>query len=169
MQTVCRTLLLITWALWFGGVMGLFLSVQVLFHQTERAVFLASAPHLFTAFERYQLILAAIALVVTFAWRMLTPSPRLTLVFVLFAIATIGAVTETTLITPRIEALRIEGATHSPQFLRMHGLSMCVYMLVAITLFIAGLIQSFHSARGPLVYPDASGPERLSSDAVNKA
>jgi hypothetical protein len=151
MQTVCRTLLLIAWALWFGGVMGLFLSVQVLFHQTERTVFLASAPHLFIAFERYQLILAAIALLLTFAWRMLSLGPSLTLLFVLFAIATIGAVTETALITPRIEALRMQGSTHSPQFLRMHGLSMCVYMLVAITLLIAGLIQSRHSTKAPPV------------------
>jgi hypothetical protein len=52
-------------------------------------------------------------------------------------------VMETTEITPRIEALRIDGLTHTPEFLRLHGLSMAVYMVVAITLLIAGMVQVY--------------------------
>jgi hypothetical protein len=154
MQSFLRATILFIWALWFGGVMGLFLSVQVLFHQTDRPIFLASAPRLFIAFERYQLILAAISLLATFTWRLIAPVRRLTTLFVLFAVATIGAVTETTEMTPRIEALRIEGLTHTPEFLRLHGLSVAVYMAVAITLLVAGVAQSFTTwhplyGRGP--------------------
>jgi len=142
MHSLLRSATLIAWALWFGGIMGLFLSVQVLFHQTERSVFLASAPRLFIAFERYQLFLAAAAVLSAFIRRLIFPLPRLTALCILFSLATIGAVIEPTLITPRIEALRIQGATHTPEFLRLHGLSMCVYMTVAILLFIAGIAQS---------------------------
>ncbi len=149
MQTFLRTVLLLAWALWFGGVMGLFLSVQVLFHQTERPIFLESAPKLFIAFERYQLFLAAATLLTTFAYRLIAPARRLTALFVLFAIATLGAVVETTQITPRIEAMRIAGQTHTPEFLRMHGVSMAVYMLVAITLLIGGVLQSLRLAGEP--------------------
>jgi hypothetical protein len=149
MRTFFRCLTLLTWALWFGGVMGLFLSVQVLFHQTDRSVFLASAPRLFIAFERYQLVLAATTLLATIAWRTIERSPQLTTLFVLFAIATVGAVIETTQITPRIEALRIAGETHTPQFLRLHGMSMAVYLTVAIMLLIAGVMLSLHLAAGP--------------------
>ena len=139
-RSFLKTLLLIAWALWFGGVMGLFLSVQVLFHQTERSVFLASAPKLFLAFERYQLLLAVTTVVATAVLRTMR-------LLVFFVIATAGAVVETTLITPRIEALRIAGETHTSQFLQLHGLSMCVYMLVAITLLAAGVAQAMISQR----------------------
>jgi len=149
LRVLCKPLLLIIWALWFGGVMGLFLSAEVLFRQTDRAVFLASAPQLFLAFERYQLVLAATALLTVFTWRMIEPTSRLTTLFALFAIATIGAVVEITLITPRLETLRLEEATQTPQFMRLHGLSMCVYMAVETTLLIAGIIQSLRLAGEP--------------------
>jgi hypothetical protein len=38
--------------------------------------------------------------------------------------------------------MRIAGQTHTPHFLKLHGLSMCVYMAVAIALLIAGIVQS---------------------------
>jgi hypothetical protein len=149
MITLLKILIQITWALWFGGVMGLFLSVQVLFHQTDRAVFLASAPRLFLAFEKYQILLAVTSLVLTLTWCATARTRRLTWLLTLFAIAALGAVVEATTITPRIEALRIAGETHTPQFLRLHGLSMCVYMGVAITLLAAGILQALDSAAKP--------------------
>jgi hypothetical protein len=142
MSTFLRIATTVIWALWFGGVMGLFLSVQVLFHQTDRAIFLASAPHLFIAFEQYQLVLATLALLLTFSRRLVSPAPGLGALLILFAIGTIGAIVEHTVITPRIEEMRIAGQTHTPHFLKLHGLSMCVYMAVAIALLIAGIVQS---------------------------
>ena len=148
MQCLLRVLTSLVWALWFGGVMGLFLSVQILFHQTDRSVFLESAPRLFIAFERYQLVLAATSLVFAFARRVMAPKPGLTALCVLFVIAAAGAIVERTLITPRIEAMRILGQTHTPQFMRLHGLSMCVYMTVAIILLLAGVVQSLMVGKG---------------------
>jgi hypothetical protein len=151
MQNFLRLISLLIWALWFGGVMGLFLSVQILFHQTDRAVFLIAAPHLFIAFEQYQLILATIAVVLTFARRVISPAPWLTTLLVLFVLATAGAVVERTLITPRIEAMRILGQTHTPEFMKIHGLSMCVYMTVAIILLVAGLVQSLRPKQADII------------------
>jgi hypothetical protein len=142
MHSLLRCTTLIIWSLWFGGIMGLFLSVQVLFHQTDRPIFLASAPKLFIAFERYQLFLAVAAVLLAFIRRLISPLSHLTALCILFSLATIGAIIEPTLITPRIEALRIQGATHTPEFLRLHGLSMCVYVTVAILLLVAGIVQA---------------------------
>ena len=147
MSTFLRIGTTVIWALWFGGVMGLFLSVQVLFHQTDRSVFLASAPRLFIAFEQYQLVLAALALLLTFSRRIVAPAPGLGSLLILFAIAAIGAIVEHAVITPRIEEMRIAGQTHTPHFLKLHGLSMCVYLAVAITLFVAGIVQSLTAKR----------------------
>jgi hypothetical protein len=101
-------------------------------------VFLESAPRLFIAFERYQLVLAVVALVSCLIAR----PPRLAALIGLFGFATVLAVIETAMITPRIEGLRILGETHTPEFLRLHGLSMCVYMAIAIALLLAGVVQS---------------------------
>jgi hypothetical protein len=142
MRIFLRCLLYIVWALWFGGVMGLFLSVQVLFHQTERAVFLDSAPKLFIAFEKYQIALAILGLLTAMVWRGIEARRALTVVLVLLGLATVGAVVEMTQITPRIESMRLAGQTHTPRFMQMHGISMMVYMSVAITLLIAGILQA---------------------------
>ena len=131
--------IVLIWSLWFGGIIALFVFVQTLFTAVPRDTFIQTAPHLFFAFERYQLILAAIALSLTVLWRV-TGGVRANAVFVSLAIATLLAVLSTAVITPRIEQLRVSGQTQSDQFKKMHGLSMCVYLAESIAVLVAGII-----------------------------
>ena len=137
----------IVWALWFGGIIGLFISVQTLFHTVPRDTFVQTAPHLFFAFERYQLALAAIGLATTLIWRITDAPSHATIVFWLMAISTLLAVVETAVITPRIEQLRVAGQTHSPRFMQLHGTSMGMYVLESVVLLAAGVLLMLQSKR----------------------
>src|SRR3954453_1948798 len=83
----------LAWALWFGGLVTLFTLVSVLFKQ-DRAVAVEAAPRMFATFERYQLGLAAVALVLTTAWRLIDRRAIITAMFGVFALATLAAVLE---------------------------------------------------------------------------
>jgi hypothetical protein len=129
----------LAWALWFGGLMALFLFVSHLF-RADRATAVVAAPKMFLAFERYQIMLAAVALIASAAWRLSTPRAMLTALFFLFALAASGTIVSATLITPRMEELRKQGESSSPAFRQLHGKSMMVYTSEAALLLIGGLI-----------------------------
>src|SRR5437016_5506223 len=101
-------LVLLAWALWLGGLMALFLMVSHLFN-VDRALAVQAAPRMFIAFERYQIFLAAAALTATAVWRLTEVRGVLTALFVLFTLAAIGAILQTTLISPRMHRLREAG------------------------------------------------------------
>jgi hypothetical protein len=132
-------ILLLAWALWFGGLIALFIFVQVLF-KSDRAVAVQAAPRMFLAFETYQLVLAAIALVTTAMWRLRAPRAILTTLFALFCIASIAAIVPPIAITPRMEILRIAGQSSSTEFKTLHGRTMIFYMTETISLLVAGLL-----------------------------
>ena len=139
MQSVLRILNRIVWSLWFGGIIALFIFVQTLFARLPRETFITAAPHLFFAFERYQLALAAIALIVTgVEW--LTQVKGARILFVLLTAATLLAVVETAVITPHIERLRMSAQISTPEFRRWHGISMGGYLIEAIVLLWAGFV-----------------------------
>jgi hypothetical protein len=147
---------LLAWALWFGGLMSLFVFVQVLF-KTDRSVAVKAAPTMFVTFEKCQLALAAIALIATAIWRLRTPRAILTALFALFCIATVAAIVPPIAITPKMEALRLAGESSSPQFKALHGRTMIFYMTAAISLLVVGLLL-------PRAFSGAS-PETASESA----
>src|SRR5271155_2194217 len=104
LRNLAACLVCIAWALWFGGLGALFLFATRLFNQ-DRQTALKAAPILFLVFERYQLLLAAAALVGTVAWRILGASVRVTVLFALLAAATVPAALSPILITSRLEQL----------------------------------------------------------------
>jgi hypothetical protein len=108
--------------------------------RTDRAVALQAAPLLFATFDRYQLALAAVAIVASAMWRLTTPRAALTALFSLFVLAAIGTVTLAAIITPRMEALRSEGQSGSPEFMALHKRATTVYMAQAALLLAAGLL-----------------------------
>src|SRR4051794_3735556 len=85
-------------ALWFGGTMALFLFVTTLF-QIDREIGIEIAPQVFLRFEKCQLVLAAVAVIGAFAWRMLVHSRWITAVFFLLGLATVAATISSTIIT----------------------------------------------------------------------
>src|SRR5438270_153189 len=68
LDQLIKIMLVLSWALWFGGLIALFVFVVTLFHN-NREIAVQAAPQLFVAFERYHLILAGIALLATVLWR----------------------------------------------------------------------------------------------------
>ncbi len=163
MRHPLQILIAIVWSLWFGAIIALFIFVQTLFGSVPRDTFIATAPHLFFVFERYQLILAAILLTLTVIWRV-AGSGRATVVFTLFAIATLLAVTETSVITPRIERLRIAGQTQSPEFKKSHGISMIAYLTESIVLLAAGITLLSASERETVAATAPPSPSPAAAD-----
>ncbi len=144
---------MLAWAMWLGGLMAMFLLVSHLF-SADRSIAIVAAPRMFLAFERYQIILAAIALIAATAWRLREPRALLTGLFFAFAVASIGAVISAAIITPRVEQLRQIGQTSSPEFRTLHGRSMIVYTTDTATLLVAGiLLASAMTPAKPLATP----------------
>lgn len=199
MQRLLAAVVTVAWALWFGGVVMLLLAVSSIFqtfdtgptvealapfgvssdpavvaqHSPLRRVLAgAAASGVFHRFERYQLIVAAIALLAAFGWRLASPSRLKTALFALLALATLAAVATTAAITPRVEAIRVEAlgrgqdvkqSPRSAEFAKLHGLSMAVYSAEALTLLLAGLVLPF-ATQGA-----GNGPVRLAvSDTMTE-
>jgi hypothetical protein len=125
----------IAWALWLGGAVATLLFVQRLFHG-DRSIAVVVAPQLFLTFEKYQLTLAAIAVI---ALGMSSGRKRAGLV-PLILIAAVTATVSALIITPRVEHLRLVGEQASAAFRTLHGLSMLVYLIEVVLLLAAGIL-----------------------------
>lgn len=138
-KTMIATIALLAWALWFGAIIALFVFVLTLF-QNNRDIALQAAPQLFVAYQKYHLVLAAIALLATVAWRIAAPSRIVLVNFALLAIAVCCGVVVAVWIVGPMEALRQQGLSGSAEFKRLHGRSMMLFMAQAIVLLVHGII-----------------------------
>jgi hypothetical protein len=152
MRTILHSLITLVWGLWFGGVMTLFVAVTAIFkafpsqHETAGL----AARHVFRFFNAYQLALAAAALLITFAWCLWRRGPLRFGLFLLFGLVTFDACFITMKIAPKIELLTQQGLTASPEFGRLHGFAMVLYLAEAILLLIAGLFLPWLRERDAL-------------------
>ena len=144
MNRVVATLVCLAWALWFGGAVMVFIAAMSLFatFAPDKATAGTAAAGVFRTWERYQLVLAAVALVLTVAWRVLPGAPKLkTAVFAFFAVTTLLGVYSTLRVTPRIDELRRSGLTMTDaRFRRLHGTSNALYTAGAAALLGAGVL-----------------------------
>ena len=141
-RRLLSTAVMVAWGLWLGGMVMLFVALPTIFGTPgfDREVRGAFAARMFPVFERMQLVFAAVSLIATASW-WLAGRARLKLVlFTLLTLATIAAVAESTMVTPKIERLRAQGLRGTPEFDRMHGLSTRVYAAGAAVLLIAGFV-----------------------------
>lgn len=146
MSRALATIVTLAWALWFGGVVTLFIAVSSIFKtfHPDRALAGTAAAGVFHAFERYQLALAAVAVVAAVLWR-LTGGRRpgagiKTAVAALLALAAVAALVESFHVAPQIERLRVEKRTAEDAFKNLHGASMILYTSGAAVLLVAGLL-----------------------------
>jgi hypothetical protein len=139
MRIIFTVLTTIAWALWLGGMVTLVIFVLMLF-RTDRPTALQAAPRMFVTFGRYQLILAAAALVTSCLWRMVVKSGWITAIFAMFALAALGAVALGVRVVPRMEEMRLEGLADSAEYKRLHGTSTALYMGELAAMVIAGAI-----------------------------
>ena len=130
----------LTWALWLGGVVALFLFVTAAFRVAfpdDRPNAVRAAQAAFIRFGRYQLALAAIALLLSIAWRLQRPRATRTATIVLTALsASLAGVIYW--ITLKIIALSQAGETTTPLFRQLHGGSMTAYLAIAVLLLAIG-------------------------------
>jgi hypothetical protein len=155
----------LAWALWLGGLMTLFLTVSHLF-KVNRPTAVTAAPEMFIAFERYQIILAGVALIAAAAWRLTTPRALLTALFFLLAIASVGTVLSAAIISPRMHAIRALGESSGPAFRRLHGMSMMAYTGEAVILLAAGCVLIASLRRTDSSTAPASAPRAEPGDPV---
>ena len=148
----------IAWGLWFGGMVGLFVFVSYLF-VADRPTAVVAAPRMFAVFERYQLILAAAALIACAAWRMVDRRGVITALFAAFALAAVGVVLSATVIRPPMERLREQGESSGTEFHRLHKVSERVYSAQAVVLLIGGIILHYAlTPRAPKTRPATAPP-----------
>lgn len=142
MRRVLPSLLVIVCSLWLGGLVTLFIVVKSLFVTFDADHTLAglAASGIFGSFNRYQLVLAAIALVGSFFWRIQSRRGGVTALFFCFGLAAFAAIIVAGIITPHLDAMRLAQKTHTPEFARLHGISMLLYLGEMICLVGAGLL-----------------------------
>jgi hypothetical protein len=146
----------LAWALWFGGLITVFVLVTDLF-KVDRPTAVIAAPRMFVRFERFELILAAVALLSAGVWRIRERRAALSILFTFLAVATVGLVINAAVITPKMEQIRVAGESSGPQFRKLHGQSMAVHSLQAMALLLAGL--TLPAAMGSTFSPPSTEPE----------
>jgi Domain of unknown function (DUF4149) len=146
-RPICAIVLLL-WGAWFGGLLHLFLTVLRLFASLPRDQAGQIAGDLFHAAQQQQLIVAGATLLAIAVWYIVDKSKLKLAVFVLAAVATCATVTCTMFIVPRLEDLRRNELQHTPQFAKLHGQSMRLYMGEEGLLLIAGVMLPWAMAGG---------------------
>lgn len=140
MLTFARTALGVIWALWFGGIMAVFVFVVALFKGLDRESAVLATGVIFPTFERYSLFLAALALIAAVGWRVVGKSRAAGWTFGFLGAATVMAVISAAVITPKILDMRQRGLTNTPEFGKTHGISGVIYVVESIALLGAGVI-----------------------------
>ena len=143
MRYVASTLALLATAHWLGGLIALFLFAPAVFREfgpDDRATAGRATSTMFVLFARYQLVLAGVALIAAFLGYLQRRTRLLIALFTFLALATLGAVANNIFIIPPMEALRLGGESQTPQFRKLHGLSMVVFLSITVAVAIATLL-----------------------------
>lgn len=148
MQSLLKCLLLLSWALWLGGLVGVLVSVTTIFAAfgDDRTGAGNVAAQVFARFEPLALIAAGVAVASAIGLFALARSISRTTLLVVLLLATAGAAGSRFVISPRIDAMREAKQTKTDDFKRLHGTSMMLYVSVTGLLAVAGLVipSAFH-------------------------
>jgi hypothetical protein len=167
MRYVLKLLLVLTWALWFGGQATLVILIVSLF-RTDRDTAVRAGPVIFHVFERYQLVLAALAMVGAAGLFFFLRRRVLLVILACLCLAAIGGIISMTKITPAMEDLWRQGKSEGPEFHALHQRSSTVYRIEMILLLVTGAllpaaITSRSDQQGP---PGAIRSEAGARDAI---
>lgn len=142
MDRVLIRMVLLTWGAWFGGLLGVFLAVTTVFAALDpdrtTAGILGAA--IFHRAERFILIAAAVSLVATLGLILRHRQTSRIVLLVLFTVATLLALGNTMVVTPRIDRMRQANQTATDEFKRTHGISMGLYSAQTLVLALGGLV-----------------------------
>lgn len=132
-------LLLLAWGLWIGGQATLVLLIVTLFRQA-RPTAIQAGPHMFPAFERYQLILAGVAIVASALLAMVTRRKMFAVLIALFIAAGAGGIVSRISLTPKMVELWRVNRAESPEFKALHRQSEAIYNVEFVLLLLAGIL-----------------------------
>ena len=138
MRYLLGLIALLAWALWFGGTIATFVFGLNLFHtfHANPAIAGEAASAMFIVFGKYELVLAGIALACTSLLLVSYPSPRILPFMAVLILASAIAMTFALGLAPRMEILRLEGKSHSAEFVKLHGKSMILMTIQSAVLLI---------------------------------
>lgn len=156
MRHVSKFVLMLFWALWFGGLLTLMLGVMAIFKEfvPDRLTAGRATAAFFRAWGFYELAVAAGALIGAAAARLLAPSRMGTVLFAMLAVAAVLAVATTGVVMPRLETLRVAGEQQTAAFKQLHGIANTLFL--ARTLVLLGAIFPLNVALYPGQYRDVS-------------
>ncbi|MFN4242164.1 MAG: DUF4149 domain-containing protein [Tepidisphaerales bacterium] len=142
MDRLLARVVLLVWGAWFGGLLGVFLAVTTVFAalDPDRATAGVLGAAIFHRAERLILVAAALSLVGTLGLLLRQRRPARYVLLTLFAVATLLALANTLVITPRIDRLREARETDTPAFRQAHGLSMGLYSAQTLVLGLTGVV-----------------------------
>jgi putative copper export protein len=159
MRFVLHVLTLLGWAVWFGGILAVFLIATMMFQRFERQRAGETNVEIFRTFERAQIGVAALTLgAATVQYLRHKTTPR-AWVIILISAAVAGVILAVLYVSPQMHALRDQGMSESPAWRKLHGMSMGLYAFQAVILLIAGLVLpwSFNDPVGRQGVGDRSG------------
>jgi hypothetical protein len=137
---VSRTIaiiVLLAWALWFGGMIALMIFV-IRFFNTSREVGIATAPILFRSFANYQIAIGLLACGGGTFLCLLTRRNAHALLSLLMILVLAAAIFIRNW-TYEMESLRVRGQSSGERFAMLHHRSSMLYSTEAILLLIAGV------------------------------
>ena len=144
----------VTWGLWVGGTVSVFVFGLYFFHHLPHDTFRLAANAMFAVFANYQLTLAGVG-VATAGLAFVTYPSRWTLGLLACFIATgITAVVFGLALLPMMEGLRQQGMVDTPQWRQLHGQSMATLAVQAVVLLGGGAMLLGAIARRPKVTVD---------------
>lgn len=151
MDRIFSRILFLAWAAWLGGLLGVFLSVTTVFAtlDPDRTTAGTLGAAIFGRAERFILLLAAASIIAALACLLRHRTASRVATLAALTIAAILALSNTLLITPKINALRQSNQTQTDNFKRLHGMSMGVYSSQALTLALTGLLLPATTHRRP--------------------
>jgi hypothetical protein len=152
MRTIFSTVATLAWALWFGGLITMFVVTRATFAHSHELGRTAN-PIMFRTFEPYILIVAAVAVISTVLWLV---SGRTRLLKVLFALLVLsGAASAYAHFRVSLPLQQLSPST--PEWKSLHGRSMMLYAAQAALLAVTGLLIPSAIARQNNPLPDRHG------------
>jgi hypothetical protein len=142
MRFFLHLVVLLAWGLWFGGTIGTFVFGLNLFHTFQARPELAgeAASAMFLIFGKYELVLAGIAVLASAILLVSYPSVRIILLLAGLILSTGMAMTFSLGLTPRMEMLRTQGKSHTPEFVQLHGKSMILMTMQSVALLLTAAL-----------------------------
>jgi uncharacterized membrane protein len=142
MRYFLRVIAIWAWAIWFGGLVGMFFFITGLFHfltdHNMRPIFDEVAPHQFAIAQRSEIIFGMIALVATFGLWVLERRAAIGWLLTMLVVAAALVVLNARFITPHMVDAFVPHAEPSTEFKRWHGMSMLASTIEAALLLIGG-------------------------------